>query len=516
MSEQTLDVGRVLWLMRRQRSVVAVCILIGALVPTIVMLWRPTPYTSTSLVLVSTPGSSASSGGSSASSANSNTNVTDSAIADSSTVLKAAASKIVPHITLEQAQKRVTATAIATNLVQITATGSSPSAAEALANAVANQLVGFVTSSGVSNGSSAIAGLEAQAAALTTQVNKYNEEIQLEQAAIHSSSTQPSLAESDTQLLGSLTTAQSNASLQLQSVNSQIAAAKLNDAASNGGTEVIQNASTGVGPSSLSRLVPIVFGAVLGLLIGGAYVVVRQRKSNLTTRDEIATAAGVPVVLSSAVGHLTKSSDWLTLLREREPSETELWNVRKVLNYLDAPEAGRRELTVITLAGDGASMGAVAQFAVASAAMGVPTSLVLTSDDSGTRGLSDACDLLTARNEAARPKLRLSKGSSSVDEAESTLTVISIVLNPDQPKLPTFVARGMVFLALSAGFLGEEQLARVLIAVGQEGLSLEGLFVTNPISADRTLGSLSSTNERVTRFLQSRALQPWAGNADIR
>jgi capsular polysaccharide biosynthesis protein len=516
LSEQTLDVGRVLWLMRRRRSVVAACILIGALVPTIVLFWRPTSYTSTSLVLVSTPASSGSSGGSSASSSTSNTNITDSAIAESSTVLTAAAARVAPHTTLQEAQKRVKATAVATNLVQITATGSSPRAAEALANAVANQLVGFVTSSDVSNGSSAIAGLEAQAAALTTQVNKYDQEIQLEQAAIHSSSTNPSLVESDTELLGSLTTAQSNASLQLQSVNSQIAAAKLNDAASNGGTEVIQSASSAAGPSLVSRLLPIVFGAILGLLVGGAYVVVRQRKTNLTTRDEIAAAAGVPVVLSSAVEHLTKSSDWLTMLREHEPSETELWNVRKVLSYLDVPEAGRRVLTVITLAGDTASMAAVAHFAVASAAMDVPTSLVLTSDDPGTRGLSDVCDLLTARNEAARKKLRLFKGSSSVDEAESTLTVISIVLNPDQPKLPTFVARGMVFLALSAGFLGEDQLARVLIAVGQEGLSVEGLFVTNPMSADRTLGSLSNTNERVTRFLQSRALQPWTGNADIR
>ena len=105
-----------------------------------------------------------------------------------------------------------------------------------------------------------------------------------------------------------------------------------------------------------------------------------------------------------------------------------------------------RVLTVITLADDSASMAAVAHFAVASAAMDIPTSLVLTSDDPGSRGLSDACDLLTARNEAARPNLRLCKGSASVDEAESALTVISIVLNPDQPKLPAFVARGMVIL----------------------------------------------------------------------
>ena len=385
-----------------------------------------------------------------------------------------------------------------------------------MANAVANRLVVFVTSSNVSDGSSVIAGLEAQAAALTTQVNKYDQEIKLEEAAIEGYEPNSPIAQADTQFLGSLTTAQSNASLQLQSVNSQIAAAKLNSAATNGGTEVIQHASSAAGPSLLSRLLPIVLGAALGLLIGGVFVVVRQRKSNLMTRDEIATAAGVPVVLSSAVERLNKSSDWLSLLREHQPSETELWNVRKVLSYLDVPEVGQRVLTVITLAEDTASMAAVAYFAVAAAAMDIPTSLVLTSDDSGSGGLRDACDLLTARKEAARQHLRLFKGSAPVDEAESALAMISIVLNPDQPKVPAFMARGMVFLALSAGFVDEEQLARILMAVGREGLSVEGVFVTNPMSGDRTLGSLPNTNEQVGRFLQTRALEPWSGSADVR
>jgi len=514
LSEQTFDVGRVLWLLRRRRAVVAGCVLVGALLPTIIMLSRPTSYAATSLVLVPTPSSSASSGGSNGGSVNSNT--TDSAIAESSAVLTAATTRVVPHVTLQEAQKRVSATALATNLVQITATGPSPRAAEALANAVANRLVTFVTSSNVSDGSSALAGLEAQAAALTTQVNKYDQEIKLETAGIEGYGPNSSIAQADTQLLGSLTTAQSNASLQLQSVNSQIAAAKLNSDATNGGTEVIQHASSATGPSLLNRLLPIGLGAILGLVIGGTYVVIRQRKSNLMTRDEIATAAGVPVVLSSTVGHPNRSSDWLNLLREHQPSETELWNVRKVLSYLDVPEVGQRVLTVITLAEDTASMAAVAYFAVASAATDIPTSLVLTSDDSGSDGLSDACDLLTARNESARPHLRLFKDSAPVDEAESALVVISIVLNSDQPKVPAFAARGMVFLALSAGFVDEEQLARILIAVGREGLSVEGLFVTNPMSADRTLGSVPNTNEQVVRFLQTRALEPWTGSADVR
>ena len=123
----------------------------------------------------------------------------------------------------------------------------------------------------------------------------------------------------------------------------------------------------------------------------------------------------------------------------------------------------------------------------------------------------------------SRPAMRqrdrifgLFKGSSSVDEAESALTIISIVLNPDQPMIPAFVARGMVMVAISSGFVGQEQLARVLIAVGQEGLSVRGLVVTNPMSGDRSLGSLPNASEQVTRFLQSRALEPWSGGADVR
>jgi capsular polysaccharide biosynthesis protein len=514
LSEQTFDMRRFLWPLRRRRSIVAACVLVGALIPTVLMVRHPASYTATSLVLVPSSASATESGGSNGDSSNSN--VTDSAIAVSSVVLGVAGSRVTPHLTLQTAEKRVTATAVATNLVQIKATGSSPRAAEALANTVANQLVAFVTSTDVSNGSSAVSGLEAQAAALTQQVNKYDKEIQYTQGTIDSLGPTSAIAQQDTQLLASLTTAQADASLQLQSVNSQIAAAKLDVAATNGGTEVIQHASSATGPSLSSRLLPIAAGAILGFLIGGAFVIIRTRGSNLTTRDEIATVAGVPVLLSLSVGRVTKSSEWLELLRRREPAVMELWNVRKVLSNFDIPASGQRVLTVITLADDKSSMAAVADFAVAAATMNIPTSLVLTSDDSGSRGLSEACDLLTARDEAARPNLRLFKGSAPVEDAHGALTIVSVVLSPDQPKLPAYVARGTVILATSAGFVDQEHLVRVLIAIGQEGLSLQGLFVANPLSGDRTLGSFPNANEQVTRFLQSRTLEPWSGGARAR
>ena len=216
-------------------------------------------------------------------------------------------------------------------------------------------------------------------------MNKYSQEIQVEQAAIQSAPNSP-IAEQGTQLLASLTTAQANASLQLQSVNSQIASAKLNSAATNGGTTVIQHASSAAAPSLLTRLLPIVIGAVLGLLIAAAIVILRQRDSRLTTRDEIAAVAGVPVVLSLSVRHLARSSEWLTLLREHEPTVAEMWNVRNVLSELDTPEVGGRLLTVITLANDSAQHGCGHAYCGGLRGDGLGTSLVLTSDDPASAG----------------------------------------------------------------------------------------------------------------------------------
>ena len=384
MSEETLDIRRVLGLLRRRRSIVAVCVLVGALIPTVWTLWHPAPYSAKTLVLVPSSASSGSSGTSNGSPA-ADSNTTDSEIAVSSAVLGAAGSKVTPRLSVQTAAKRVTATPVAANLVQISASGSSPSAAQALANAVAGQLVAFVTSSQVSSGSSALSGLEAQASALTKQVNQYDQEIQSVQAGVASYGQTSVEGQQDLQLLGSLTTAEADASLQLQSVNSQIAAAKLG-AAANGGTQVIQEAVSATRPSLLSQLLPIVVGAILGLLIGSALVVIIWRRgSNVTTRDEIAEVAGVPVVLSLNVGRSKRTSEWLTLLREHNPAVTEVWNVRKALRHLDLLETRRRELTIVTLADDSASVGAVAHFAVVCATMEIPTSLVLTSDDPGSR-----------------------------------------------------------------------------------------------------------------------------------
>ena len=327
---------RVLWLLRSRRWLVAACVLVGRSDPSNRRAGAPdVVYVDVLGPRADTRPTVAHRGGP-AEPRRIPTSPTARSL-ESSAVLAAAASRVDPRITSQTAQDRVRATTIATNLVQITATGSSPRAAESLANAVADSLVVFLTSSDVSNGSSVLAGLEAQAAALTAQVNKYDQEIQDEQAAVHSAvrihprlKRNPASGFIDYRSVERVATASEREQPDCGS--------ETHNAATNGGTEVIQHASSATSPSLLERMVPVALGAVLGFLVGAAYVVVRQRRSNLTTRDEIAAAAGVPVVLSSPLRNLGRSSDWLTLLRERGPSEAELWNVRKVLSYLDVPE----------------------------------------------------------------------------------------------------------------------------------------------------------------------------------
>ena len=463
------------------------------------MLRHPPMDSSTALVLV--PGGSSSA--LSASPAQGNTNATDSEIAITSAVLGPAGSSLHPALSFDEAKKRVTATAVGTNLVQITASGSTPAQADALANAVANRLVEFATTSSSSLQGSALAGLQAEAAQVTKQLNSLDAEIKTVKANIAASGSTTS-SDGNLALLATLTTAASDAGIQLQGVDSQIAAAQLDIAAANGGTEVVQKATAASPPPLLHRILPIVGGAVIGFLIGLGYLLVRRRKGVLVTRDQIAEAVGGSVLLSTTVGRWHRASNWLDMLRSYTPSTTERWNVIKAMTQLDAPPDGRLTLTVVTFAQDTVSMAALAQLAVTAAAMDIRTSIVCTSDDEGSQALRDACDLLAARGEAPRPSLTLYKGPPPIDDVSADLTIVSVVVDPAQPKLPPHLVSDAVVLAIPAGRIEEVDVARALIAVSQAGLSAKGAFVINPVVGDRTTGLSSGADAQVQEVLRRR------------
>ena len=121
---------------------------------------------------------------------------------------------------------------MATNVLQITAAGTTAPQATALANAVANQLVTFETTVGSATEGTVLGGLQAEVALLTTQIEDLNHEIASVTAAVNVAGASSSAGMQDTALLASLSTQQSQATLQLNSVNAQIAQVKAGAVAS--------------------------------------------------------------------------------------------------------------------------------------------------------------------------------------------------------------------------------------------------------------------------------------------
>jgi capsular polysaccharide biosynthesis protein len=384
----------------------------------------------------------------------------------------------------------VNAVSTATNIVRINAAGTTPNQAETLANSVAGELVSFVTSSGGAAGTVELAGPQAQASQLSKQISRLNQQIKSLNRALAGGGLSASTSAHDTSLLASLTTSQSNATLELANVNSEIASANLNAGIANVGTEVIQRATSANPPSLMDRILTGAIGAAVGLAVGMFLAFFRRKDPRLTSRDQIAEAVGVPVMLSSTVGRWRSSSDWLKMLQHDQPGTVERWNIQKAIRALGLAGEERPHLTVVSLIGDAASMAATCRVAIASAVSGTRTSLVLTSEDESSIGLCDASRILSARSEVARPNLVVEHEpqSEGVDGEQAALAITSIVVDPDHPKLPADIAPGTVALAICSRAATAQQVANVLIFLGQEGMSVKGVFVTNPLDDDETTG----------------------------
>lgn len=505
LSEQLFDTRGVFRLLRGNRRRLALLTLLGAAVAAAVMVLRPPLYSATSLVLI--PGSSTNAVAASAATGNSAT--TDIAIATSSSVLAPAISKVHPPVSLDEAEQRVTAVSNASNIVGINAAGTTPNQAEALANAVARQLVAFVTSSSGNAGGTALARPEAQATQLSKQINQLNRRIQSVKAALTRPGLSSAASVQDTKTLATLNTSLTNSTLELANVNNEIASANLDGGIANVGTEVIQQATSASPPSLTDRVVVILLGAIVGLALGLLLVFLRRRDPRLTSRDEIAEAVGVPVILSSVVGRWRANSDWLEMLQHHQPGTVERWNVQKAIRTLGLAGEEHSRLMVISLIGDAASIAATCQIAIASAASGTRTSLLVTSDDESSTRLSNASSILSARSEVARPNLTIEHEPQreGTNDEHAGLSILSVVLDPEHPELPVEFTNGAVTLAICSRTATAQQVADVLIFLGEKRLSVKGIFVTNPPNGDETVGRpLQSTQvDEVVRLWTMRA-----------
>lgn len=487
MTEQLLDVRSSARLVRRSWRLVGVLTLLGAAGVGAHEITEPPTYRASALVLVpSALGSSSASGGTST--ALSHEPTTASQIALSADVLVPAARSADRPLSLRALQQQVSVVQVAPSVLRITAAGSTPSQSEALANAVAAHFVRFMTASGASASSSAIAGLESEASQLKTQATDVRRELAAVQQRITNEGRSSVAGKQDASLASQLAAEESALGLQLSSVTSQISGAQLGQVSAAQGTEVIQRASTAALPSRLSLVLPIVLGALGGILVGSVFVVARNRRDpRLRTRDALAEALGTPVVLALDVKARRTIGEWSELFERHRPSAAGQWAVRKALRELGVDEAAG-SLEVLSFGDDRAAVALAAELALATAASGVPTTFSVVATGTDGAALRAVCARPDDDAQWPRPNLRLADGGSPQPSGDGGLSVTAVVLDRDEPGRGDHQHDGVTVLAVSSGFASSDQVARTAIAAADAGRPICGILLANPAPDDQTVG----------------------------
>jgi len=502
-SEQQLDVAGSLKLVRFHWPMCLVFVLFGLAVSAGYLILRPPLYTATSLVLL--PGASSASN---SATTPANDMTTAGEVATSSGILTPAAREVDPSLSPDVLRERVHAVGVATNVLSITADGMNGSQAESLANAVARNLVAFETNAGSATDQSALAGLRANAAQITRQINDLDAEIAVATRRLNAESASSAAGIQDAALIGALSTEETQASLQLDGVNSQIAQANLGVLATGQGTQVIQRATSYNPPSILHYAAVGIIGGLTGLFVGILLVLIRHhRDRHLRRRDEIAAAIGVPVLISMAApSRLRSIANWTSLLSNYSPSAADRWSVQQALRDLESHNGVPANLIVLAVAGDTAGLAAAPQIAVVLSVLGIATNFGLSPGSEFAEPLRSACKRLSSRLVGLRPNLHVWSAIPPDDSNDTGVTVIGVAVDRDRPKLPLIRAAGPTILAASAGSATAEQLALVAIAAADAGMPIKGIVLTNPDVDDRTTGRFPEVAQRASLAPKYRAL----------
>ena len=325
----------------------------------------------------------------------------------SADVLGPAGRRAAPNLSFITLRKRVHAAGTATNVLKITCLGVSPAQAEALANDDANDLVTFVAKNGTSAESTDLAQLQQESSVLSKQIQSLNGEISSITNKIAQVGPSTSAGEQDEDLLGTLNASESQASLQLASVNDQITAAQLSSGAANAGTEVIQAATIATPPPDSRWVVPLLIGTLAGFLIIGVVVLIRAgRDRRLRQRQQIAEALGVSVLTSMETQARSKPREWMEFFRRYDPAAREQWRFRKVLEELGTPGAPH-DITVLSFEGDEQALVIGPQMAVCAAVAGLHTVLQAPGSADYTFGLRTALKRIASVRRRIRPNLEI-------------------------------------------------------------------------------------------------------------
>ena len=508
MTEQPLDLRRVVRALLRGIRTVGVCLAAGIVASLLYTVIRPPLYHATALVLL--PASAVDSTGQPTRNIN-----TEVQVAASGDVLTIAAGELHPKPHVSELKDHLKVTAPTPDILEFTAKAVTGGRAIAAANAIADGYRQYSASGATAQLDKIIGALNTTEAQLKVQVSQYQTEIDTATARLSSLPPNSPQASAEAGLITSLQSEQNDATAQLIDIQNQAAQARLSTDVDSSGIKVLERASSATNSAAKSAVLNVGGGIILGLLVGASIVLAREgRDRRLRLRDDIARAAGAPIVAAIATRRVRDADEWLALFENYEASADEGWSLRRAVRSLltaDAePPAG---VTIVTMAGDTAAVAIAPQLAVFAAASGVRTLLVVTGRDPSVATLRQACREAQLTIKPARTNLWIKEAAPGEpvesDAAQLVVTVAvteqgTIDLEPDRPST--------VLLGVSAGEATPEAIAAVAAATAGAKRPLAGVIVANPEADDGTTGRIAEPSTPGRR-LPYRRLRTQPGSA---
>jgi capsular polysaccharide biosynthesis protein len=275
---------------------------------------------------------------------------------------------------------------------------------------------------------------------------------------------------------------------------------------------ILDPASNATGLGALAGLIiDAVLGAVLGAVVGVVVALVKSRNDRrLRERDDIANSIGIPVLASIPVGHPSDAAGWTRLLDDYKPGPVDAWALRTALQQLGLAEhtryhgdGGGFSVAVLSLSSDPNALALGPQLAVAAASQGIDTELAFgpQQDANVTAALRAACATRppVSSNRPGLLRVTVSNDGGISRPSDSALTVVVVVVDVQEPKLPEAMRTTATVMGVSAAAATAEQLAKVAVEAAADGREISGFLVADPEPTDRTNGRIPRASQPVRR-----------------
>jgi capsular polysaccharide biosynthesis protein len=287
---------------------------------------------------------------------------------------------------------------------------------------------------------------------------------------------------------------------------------------------ILQPALDATGPTKLKReLTYGALGALAGLLIGAVILLAtRRRDRRLQERDEIADSIGIPVLTSIRADRPTDAPGWRKLFENYQPGVVDAWRLRRALrqvwpvdvNDSDLKAGGGFSLAVLSLSSDPKALALGPQLAVFAASLEIPTTLVVgpQQDTRAAATLYTACAVPLEPSEHSRYlRVTVSDEDDADQLPDAGLAIVVAVVDGENPQVADTMRATVTVLAVSAGAVTAEQLARVATSAGTDGRDIAGTLVANPDPADHTTGRVPELSRPTQRRMPTRITGEYAG-----